>query len=233
MANIIITLLLTKRTRQTIENMDVQIAVSNDYMVIAGENLTTEIKVNYPANYAALTCYVHMRNAKGEYATHTFTGTATEKTFSLPDTMTFAGNTVLTFYAWDKATNTKTVWCPVIIPVTATGVNYHEVARASEDVLMEAIARIEGFDSAEAERRAAEAVRADNENIRIANERTRTNNENDRVSNWSELKPQMEQIIADTAAAEEAAQTINAIYAQMSMTLCYDDEGYPCYAEEE
>lgn len=161
----------------------------------------------------------------------TFTGITTSKTFRLPDTMTFAGNTILTFYALDG--NVKTVWCPVIIPVTSTGVNYHEVARCSEDVLMEALTKVANIENAEAAREAAEFQRNNSENIRIANEATRQSNESERIANWGALQPQMEQIIADTAAAEAAAETINDIYSQMSMTLCYDDEGYPCYAEEE
>ena len=138
---------------------------------------------------------------------------------------------ILTFYALDG--NVKTVWCPVIIPVTSTGVNYHEVARCSEDVLMEALTKVANIESAEAAREAAEFQRNNSENIRIANEATRQSNESERIANWGALQPQMEQIIADTAAAEAAAKTINDIYSQMSMTLCYDDEGYPCYAEEE
>ncbi len=231
MANIVITLLTSKRTRQTIDNLDVQVAASGSYVVVAGENASTEIQVNYPDAYANKNCYVHMRNAKGEYATQTFTGITTSKTFRLPDTMTFAGNTILTFYALDG--NVKTVWCPVIIPVTSTGVNYHEVARCSEDVLMEALTKVANIESAEAAREAAEFQRNNSESIRIANEATRQSNESERIANWGALQPQMEQIIADTAAAEAAAETINDIYSQMSMTLCYDDEGYPCYAEEE
>ena len=233
MAEIIVTLLQSKRTYQTMNDLNVQVATSTDYTVVAGENLTTEIQVNYPEGYASQNCYVHMRNAKGEYATVNFSGTNTAKSFNLPDTMTFAGNTILTFYAVEAVSGVKTVWCPVIIPVTATGVNYHEAARASIDVLEEAILKIEGFDTAEAERVEAEEQREQNEVERMANESTRRTNETNRVNTWNTLRPQMEQIIADTAAAQAAAQTVNEIYSQMSMTLCYDDEGYPCYAEEE
>ncbi|MBR2883097.1 MAG: hypothetical protein IKB96_12315 [Prevotella sp.] len=233
MAEIVVTLLLNKRTYQTINDLNVQVASSPDYAVVAGENAVTQIQVNYPERYAALRCYVRMRNAKGEYATVNFTGSATAKTFTLPDTMTYAGNTVLTFYAVNTSTGATTVWVPVIIPITATGVDYHEVAKCSEDMLEQALARLDGIETAEATRKTNEDTRIRNEAARIVNENNRINNETGRTNTWNTLRPQMEQIIADTAAAQAAAQTVNEIYSQMSMTLCYDDEGYPCYAEEE
>ena len=233
MANISITLLLTKRTYQTINDLNVEVARSSNYAVIAGENLSTEIEVNYPESYASKHCYVHMRNAKGEYSTAVFDTTDTSKRFLLPDTMTFAGNTVLTFYALDSATGEKTVWCPVIIPVTATGVSYQEVARCSEDVLMNAIAQVADIKTAEALRIQAEQARDTAERLRVSNENNRIDNEIRRSNSWEEMAPQMEQIIADAADAWAAAQTVNDIYSMMSMTLCYDDEGYPCYAGEE
>ena len=147
--------------------------------------------------------------------------------------MTFAGNTVLTFYAVEAVTDAKTVWCPVIIPVTATGVDYHEVAKASADVLEQAIIKVEGIAQEEKLRQAAETQREKNEDQRVANERVRSANETNRVASWNTMRPQLEQIIADAADAWAAAQTVNDIYSMMSMTLCYDDEGYPCYAGEE
>lgn len=233
MAEIIVTLLLNKRTYQTINDLNVEVAVSSDYAVVAGENLVTQVQVNYPEEYAALKCYVHMRNAKGEYATVNFTGSATAKTFSIPDSMTFAGNTVMTFYALNNQTGAKAVWVPVIVPITATGVDYREVAKCSEDVLENALAKLADIEAAESTRETNEATRIRNESARISAENARDHNEIGRTNTWNTLRPQMEQIIADTAAAQAAAQTVNEIYSKMSMTLCYDDEGYPCYAEEE
>ncbi len=234
MPQIVVTLLNNKRTRQVVDDLDVVVGtVSGGYVVVAGENLSTVIQVNYPAEYASKICYVHMKNSKGEYATVNFEGTSEAKTFSLPDSMTFAGNTVLTFYALDASSEAKTVWLPVIIPVSATGVDYQEVARCSEDVLENAIARVATIEEAEAVRVSNENTRISNEALRVTREQTRVANESARVSSWETLQPQMIQIINDASSAEAAYQAILAIYNEFSMTLCYDDEGYPCYAEEE
>lgn len=120
------------------DQLDVTVAAqAGGYTAIAGEDNVTEIEVNYPTAYAAQTRYVYMKNAKGEYATKQFDGGASV-TFNLPASMTFAGNTVLVFYAGDN--NGKTVWSPVIVPIAATGVDYQKVAMASPDTLREVVA---------------------------------------------------------------------------------------------
>lgn len=234
MPQIIVTLLNNKRTRQVVEDLDVTVGTApGGYVVVAGENMSTEIQVNYPEDYASLVCYVHMRNSKGEYATVNFSGTSQTKSFTLPDTMTFAGNTVLTFYALNADTEVKTVWLPVIIPVSATGVDYHEVARCSEDVLEDAIARVANIESAEATRVANEITRQSNESSRTNAENIRRANESARVDSWTTLQPQLIQIIEDAADAHAAYEAILAIYNEFSMTLCYDDEGYVCTVDNE
>lgn len=138
MANITITLLTSKRTRQTIDALDTVIATQpGGYSVVEGESNATTIEVIYPADYAAQTCYVYMKNAKGEYAVTTFTGKSQNKTFTLPETMTLKGNTILVFYA--ENSTTKTVWLPVIVPITETSVNYYSPAVATEDMLRETL----------------------------------------------------------------------------------------------
>lgn len=56
--------------------------------------------------------------------------------------MTYVGNTILVFYATTGTAENlvKTVWFPVIVPVTATSVDYEKVAVASPDTLAEVIA---------------------------------------------------------------------------------------------
>lgn len=133
MANIIVTLLTNKRTRQTIEALDSVVAAqAGGYIVVEGENETTEIAVNYPEQYQAQNCYVYMKNAKGEYATLTLSSGVT-KTFTLPSSMTYRGNTFLTFYAENNGI--VTAWLPVVVPVAATGVDYVKAAMASEDII--------------------------------------------------------------------------------------------------
>lgn len=196
-AQIVITLLMTRRTRQTVQDLDVSIGVAPDgYTVVAGENLSTEVQVNYPEAYRALNCYVHMKNSRGEYSTITFVGDAAAKTFTIPSTMTLAGNTVFTFYAENTESAEKTVWVPVIIPITATGVDYAKVAQCNPDIVIEAIRRLNALDDAEAGRVAAE---------------------DKRVEEWSKRSAEMDRIIE--------------IFGQSEMTLCYDEEGYPCYID--
>lgn len=136
MANITVTLLTSKRTRQTIGALDSVVAAqAGGYVVVEGEDRATTIDVNYPAAYAGKNCYVYMKNAKGEYDTLNFSAAGATKTFTLPDTMTYAGNTILVFYAEDS--NGRTAWLPVIVPIAETGVNYHKVATVTEDTLRE------------------------------------------------------------------------------------------------
>ena len=185
-AQIIITLLTTRRTRQTVQDLDVSIGVAPDgYTVVAGENLSTEVQVNYPEAYRALNCYVHMKNSRGEYVTITFEGDASAKTFTIPSTMTLAGNTVFTFYAENTESTEKTVWVPVIIPITATGVDYARVAQCNPDIVIEAIRRLNALDDAEAARVAAEEARR-------ANETARVDAETARAAEWIAKKAQID-----------------------------------------
>lgn len=134
MANITITLLTNKRIRTTIDAYDVTVAMQpGGYSVIAGEHNATEIEVRYPDAYASRKCSVYMKNAKGEYVVQDFDNPLTVKSFTLPDTMTFAGNTTLVFSATDDTS--KTIWSPVIVPVVATGIDYRKLAMYSTDIL--------------------------------------------------------------------------------------------------
>ena len=107
------------------------------YSVVEGESGETEINVSYPAAYIAHNRYVYMRNAKGECASIIFDKREGAHTFTLPASMTFAGTTTLVFYA--ESDTEKAVWLPIEIPIAATSVDYKEVARASPDILREAI----------------------------------------------------------------------------------------------
>jgi hypothetical protein len=134
MANIIITLLTSKRTRQTIDALDSVVAAqAGGYVVVEGEASTTQIDVNYPEAYAGQTCYVYMKNARGEYETKLLTDVGQTKTFNLPASMTYKGNTYLVFYA--EQDGVQTVWTPVVVPVAETGVDYMKAATASEDII--------------------------------------------------------------------------------------------------
>lgn len=144
MPNIVITLLTSKRTRQIIDALDVSVvAQPGGYSVIEGEDNATEIKVVYPEAYVFGNCYVYMKNARGEHLLKMLDKAEelykSEKTFTLPASMTFAGNTSLVFYAIDG--DSKTVWSPVIVPIAATGVDYKKAAMASSDLLYEAVAK--------------------------------------------------------------------------------------------
>ena len=134
MGNITITLLTSKRTRQTIDALDSVVAAqAGGYVVVEGESDTTTIDVNYPEPYSAQTCYAYMKNARGEYETKILTQAGAKKTFTLPASMTYKGNTYLTFYA--EESGVQTVWLPVVVPVAETGVDYMKAATASEDVI--------------------------------------------------------------------------------------------------
>ncbi len=104
------------------------------YKVIQSENNATKIIVNYPTGYGTYNKYVEMTNAKGQ---STLLELGSDLEFTLPNTMTFAGNTILVFTA--VADDIKVVWQKVIIPITATGVDFKNIALGSEDVLIEAI----------------------------------------------------------------------------------------------
>ncbi len=136
MANIEVTLLTNKRTRQTIDALDnTVLAQAGGYTVVEGEDNATKIKVNYPDKYETYSRYVYMKNAKCEYDVHNFGPNESE--FTLPASMTFRGNTVLVFYAING--DEKVVWLPVIVPVAETGIDYKKVATASEEFLKEVL----------------------------------------------------------------------------------------------
>lgn len=140
MPNITITLLTSKRTRQTIDALDYVVgAQAGGYVVVEGEDNATEIQVSYPDSYAGQNLYVYMKNAKGEYITHYFDNLSqqTTQSFTLPAEMCYRGNTILVFFAAEP--NKTTAWLPVIIPVAATSLDYHEVAKASEDFLRQVL----------------------------------------------------------------------------------------------
>lgn len=211
MANITITLLTNKRTRQTIDALDVNVvAQAGGYNVVEGENNATEIQVNYPDAYTGQRRYVYMKNAKGEYDTHEFTDNTT--TFKLPASMTYAGNTVLVFYAssgnGDDAV--KTVWNPVIVPITATGINYAKVAMASVDILDEYIRMADEIDKAETARITAENERKDSELERNASEQQRKSNEAKRIES------ETSRVSAETARASAETARITAENARAS-----------------
>lgn len=133
-----ITLLLTKQTRQQMDGYDVQAVVQrNGYQVMQGENKATEFTVIYPSAYRSQKRWVYMRNAVGGFAMIEFPQGEDTVNFTLPDTMTHAGNTSLVFNAENEA---KTVWQPVIVPILATGVDYRAIAMASPDLLRQAVA---------------------------------------------------------------------------------------------
>lgn len=137
MANIEVTLLTNKRTRQTIDALDNTVLTqAGGYTVVEGEDNTTKIKVNYPEQYETYSRYVYMKNAKGEHDIYDFA--PDENEFLLPASMTFRGNTVLVFCA--TAGDEKVIWLPVIVPVAETGIDYKKVATASEDFLKEVLA---------------------------------------------------------------------------------------------
>lgn len=143
MANITITLLENKRSRQAVDGLDTIVAQqAGGYSVIATEDKATTLEVRYPTSYIGQTGCVYMKNARGEYATIDFPRIEQTLTFKLPATMTVAGNTFLVFQALvgtgDNAI--KTVWAPVVVPVTETSIDYRKVAMASPDILAEAIA---------------------------------------------------------------------------------------------
>ncbi len=147
MANIIITLLSNKRSRQTVEGQDAIVATqAGGYSVIESENNSTTFEVRFPAEYYGQGGAVYMKNAKGEYGTIGLGVIGASHSFKLPDTMTVAGNTFLVFQATDSSADAelgsppKTVWAPIVVPVMATSVDYTKVAMASPDVLAEAIA---------------------------------------------------------------------------------------------
>lgn len=239
MPNITITLLTNKRTRQTIDALDVNVvAQAGGYNVVEGENNATEIQVNYPDAYVGQRRYVYMKNAKGEYDTHEFTGDATK--FTLPASMTYAGNTILVFYASSGSGESavKTVWNPVIVPITATGINYAKVAMASIDLLDEYIRIANEISAAETARVTAENARASAETARIAAEKARASAESlrataeaNRVAEYDALIKDLEDAIVNINSAAENAGKVQEIYDQMQITLTYDDEGYPCYVD--
>lgn len=225
MPNITITLLTNKRTRQTIDALDVNVvAQAGGYNVVEGENNATEIQVNYPDAYTGQRRYVYMKNAKGEYDTYEFTGSTTS--FKLPASMTYAGNTILVFYASSGSGENavKTVWNPVIVPITATGINYAKVAMASVDVLDEYIRIASEISQAETARIAAEKARASAESLRATAEANR-------VAEYDALIKDLEDAIVNINSAAENAGKVQEIYDQMQITLTYDDEGYPCYVD--
>lgn len=133
-----ITLLITKQTRQQQDGLDrTVIGLVNGYKVVQGEHNATSITVAYPPEYKESNRYVYMKNAVGGFETKIFTAGEETLTFTLPDTMTHAGNTELVFFA--EGNEVVTVWLPVILLVTATGVDYRKVAMASPDLLNQAI----------------------------------------------------------------------------------------------
>ena len=144
MANIDITLLENKRSRQAVDGLATIVATqAGGYSVIAGEVGATTFSVRYPSVYVGQSGHVYMRNAKGEYYIKQFGAIASVESFTLPASMTVEGNTILVFYATEGTGENliKTVWAPVIVPVTATSVDYEKVAVASPDTLAETIAK--------------------------------------------------------------------------------------------
>ncbi|MBQ8725536.1 MAG: hypothetical protein IJY84_00335 [Clostridia bacterium] len=211
MPNITITLLTNKRTRQTIDALDVNVvAQAGGYNVVEGENNATEIQVNYPDAYTGQRRYVYMKNAKCEYDTYEFTGSTTS--FKLPASMTYAGNTILVFYASSGSGENavKTVWNPVIVPITATGINYAKVAMASVDVLDEYIRIASEISQAETARIAAEKARASAETTRGEQETVRQNNELGRT------RAETSRASAETARASAETARITAENARAS-----------------
>lgn len=143
MANITVTLLTNKRSRQSVDGLDTIVAAQQGgYYVIGGESGTTTFAVRYPETYIGQLGYVYMKNARGEYAIEEFGTLANaEQEFALPASMTYEGNTILVFYASIGSGDNliRTVWAPVIVPVMTTGVDYSRVATADPDLLEEVI----------------------------------------------------------------------------------------------
>lgn len=138
MANITVTLLTSKRTRQTIDALDNTVLTqAGGYTIVEGENKATKIKVNYPEEYASWSRYVYMKNAKGEHDFYYFEPGESE--FDFPGSMAYRGNTVLVFYAVNG--DVTVPWLPVIVPIAATGIDYAKVATASEDFLKQVLSQ--------------------------------------------------------------------------------------------
>lgn len=142
MANIDITLLTNKRSRQSVDGLDTIVATQQGgYSVVEGEGGTTSIRVHYPEFYRGQNGYVYMKNARGEYAVEEFSTIQAYHDFTLPASMTFEGNTILVFYATTGSGSNliTTVWAPVIVPILATSVDYSRVATADPDLLEDVI----------------------------------------------------------------------------------------------
>ena len=142
MANIDITLLTNKRSRQSVDGLDTIVATQQGgYSVVEGEGGTTSIRVHYPEFYRGQNGYVYMKNARGEYAVEEFSTIQAYHDFTLPASMTFEGNTILVFYATigSGSNLVTTVWAPVIVPILATSVDYSRVATADPDLLEDVI----------------------------------------------------------------------------------------------
>ena len=142
MADITIELLETKQTRQRINGYEVSmVAQRSGYQIVAGENNVTEIEVFYPAQYKNISRLVYMVNALKRGKAIRFEQGEERVVFVLPASMTFAGNTWLTFSASDGSTETN--WVSVPILITATHRDYKGEAQASPDILEDAVQSID------------------------------------------------------------------------------------------
>lgn len=132
--NITVNLLTNKNTYILSDDLATEYSTNErGYKVIQGEDNATTITVNYPTSYAVFDKQVEMINAKGQQTIIELTGSE----FTLPNTMTYAGNTTLVFSAITD--DIKVVWQKVIIPITATGIDFENIALANPDILGEAI----------------------------------------------------------------------------------------------
>ncbi|MCL2598893.1 MAG: collagen-like protein [Firmicutes bacterium] len=143
MADVSIWLLETKQSRQNINGYEVSmVAQRSGYQIVAGEDGVTEFEIYYPPQYKNMFRAVHMVNAKREFKVLTFEPGEERVSFFMPKSMTFAGNTWLTFSAFEGDNNT-TNWVSIPVLITATHRDYRKEAMASPDILEDAIRAID------------------------------------------------------------------------------------------
>lgn len=107
--------------------------------VVTAENNSTEILVIYPDEFAGYTKYVDLKNTRS--ATDgdriKFTTAGTEFTFTIPDSMTFAGYTFLHFVA--ALEDERAIWDRVAIKIWSTSPNWTGEAAGQPDILIKAL----------------------------------------------------------------------------------------------
>jgi len=125
MQNIIIKLLDNKRTLQSTDN-EVQLNAPNGYIIVAGENNTTNFILEFnETKYADFKFRVDMVNARRQKFTP-FKPINNE--FLLPAQMTVAGYTFITISAKNNLSDEIIVWERIAIPIQSTNPQFIETA---------------------------------------------------------------------------------------------------------